>query len=201
VGCDPAEPFIATARSLSRDGRASFVVAGAGALPRREGGYGSITSLLALNFFPEPAAAVDEMRSLAARRGTVSACVWDYADTMEMLRRFWDAAGALDAAAVTLDEASRFPICRPEALLALFRRGGLQDVSCEPIEVSMEFAGFDDFWRPLLGGTGPAPAYVASLDEDRRTALVRELERTLPRAPGGTIALTAGAFAVRGLAP
>src|SRR5512139_1085382 len=37
VGCDPAEPFVELARRSSRDARASFVVAGVGALPGRLG--------------------------------------------------------------------------------------------------------------------------------------------------------------------
>jgi SAM-dependent methyltransferase len=198
LGCDPAEPFIEYARNHSRDARASFVVAGAGSLPGRADGYGSVTSLLALNFFPDPEAAVREMRSLTAARGVVSACVWDYGGGMEFLRRFWDAVTALDSAAGKLDEGERFPLCRPDALVDLFRAGGLGDVCCEPIEIATEFASFDDYWRPLLGGTGPAPSYVASLDADRRTALARRLEKALPRGPGGTVALTARAWAVRG---
>ena len=79
VGCDPSQPFIDFARRHSRDARASFVEAGAGSLPRRTGGYGSIASLLVLNFIPDSEAAIHEMHSLAAAGGTVSACVWDYA--------------------------------------------------------------------------------------------------------------------------
>jgi hypothetical protein len=198
TGCDPAAPFIEFARSHSRDARVSFVVAGAGGLPGRADGYGSVTSLLALNFFPDHGAAVREMRSLTARRGTVSACVWDYAGGMEFLRRFWDAAVAADPMARWLDEGARFPLCRPDALADLFRAGGLGDVRCGAIEVPTVFADFDDYWRPLLGGTGPAPSYVASLEEDRRSALARTLEQALPRGPDGTIALTARAWAVRG---
>ena len=200
LGCDPADPFIAYARSHSQDARASFVVAGAGRLPCRADGYGSVTSLLALNFMPDPGAAVDEMRSLAAEHGAVSACVWDYGGRMELLRSFWDAVAAVDVSARELDEGVRFPLCRPDALGDLFRANGLSDVRCEPIEIATEFAGFDDYWRPLLGGTGPAPSYVASLDADRRTALARTLDQALPRGPGGTIALTARAWAVRGTA-
>jgi len=48
IGCDSAEPFIEFARDHSRDARVSFVVAGVGSLPRRRGGYGSVTSLFAL---------------------------------------------------------------------------------------------------------------------------------------------------------
>jgi len=75
VGCDPADPFIEYARRQSQDIRAAFVVAGAGGLPRRADGYGSVTLLLALNFLPDPAAAVWEMRSLTASHGIVLACV------------------------------------------------------------------------------------------------------------------------------
>jgi SAM-dependent methyltransferase len=200
LGCDPAEHFIEYARTHSQDVRASFLVAGVGGLPIRADGYGSVTSLLALNFFPDAQAAVHEMRSLAASQGTVSACVWDYGGKMEFLRCFWNAAAALDPTARELDEGERFPLCRPDALADLFRAGGLSDVRCEPIEIQTEFASFDDYWRPLLGGTGPAPSYVASLDAGCCTRLARRLEQALPRGPAGTIALIARAWAVRGTA-
>jgi SAM-dependent methyltransferase len=198
VGCDPAKAFVEYARERARDGGVSFVVAGVGSLPRRPGGYGSVTSLFALNFFPDPEAAVHEMRLIAAPGGKVSACVWDYSDGMQFLRHFWNAAAVVDSAARELDEGSRFPLCRREALTTLFRNGGLGDVGCEPIEIPTAFTSFDDYWRPFLGGTGPAPSYVASLVADRRAMLARRLEEMLPRGPDGTIALTARAWAVRG---
>ena len=198
VGCDPAEPFIEFARGSCRDARASFVLAGAGALPRRAGGYGCIASLLALNFFPDAGVAVHEMRSIAVAQGVVSACVWDYGSQMEFLRRFWDVATTLDATARELDEGERFPLCRPDTLVGLFREAGLRDVRCEPLDIPTEFAGFEDYWRPLLGGTGPVPSYVASLDAARRDALARALEQALSRGPDGRIALMARAWAVRG---
>lgn len=200
LGCDPAAPFVDYARRHSQDRRASFVVAGAGDLPSREEGYDCVSSLLALNFFPDAEAAVREMRSLSSTQATVSACVWDYAGRMEFLRRFWDAATALEAAARELDEGERFPLCRPDALVELFRRGGLHDVRCEAIEIPTEFASFDDYWRPLLGGTGPAPSYVASLDVDRRAALARRLAEALQAGTNGPIVLAARAWAVRGTA-
>ena len=53
---------------------------------------------------------------------------------------------------------------------------------------------------PFLGGTGPAPAYVATLEPRRREALAEHLERSLPREPDGAIPLVARAWAVRGVA-
>jgi hypothetical protein len=154
--------------------------------------------LFALNFFPDPEAAVHEMQSITAPQGTVSACVWDYSDGMQFLRHFWDAASVVDSAARELDEGNRFPLCRRDTLTALFRRGDLADVRCEAIEIPTAFATFEDYWRPLLGGTGPAPSYVASLDAARRAILARRLEETLRRGQDGTIGLTARAWAVRG---
>jgi SAM-dependent methyltransferase len=198
VGCDPAEPFIEFARGHSQDTRLSFIVAGIGSLPRRPGGYGSVTSLLALNFFPNSEAAVQEMQSVARRSETVSACVWDYAGRMEFLRHFWDAAVKLDSPARELDEGKRFPICHPDALTKLFHSANLTDIRCEAIEIPTTFASFDDYWQPFLEGTGPAPSYVASLDSDRRTILSQKLEDALPRGVNGSIALTARAWAIRG---
>jgi len=199
TACDPAEAFVSFARENSEDARASFVIAGAGNLPARAGGYGCVASLLALNFFPDVDAAVREMRVLTVAGGTVAACVWDYADGMAFLRRFWDTVTATDANAQANDEGVRFPLCRPGALTALFEKnGGLRDVRCEPLEITTTFSHFDDYWRPFLGGTGPAPSYVASLSADARARLERALEQSLPRNPDGTIPLTARAWAVRG---
>jgi SAM-dependent methyltransferase len=200
VGCDPSESFVEYARHHHADPRASFVVAGVGALPTRPGGWDSVTSALALNFFPEPGAALEEMRRIAAPGGVVSACVWDYAGRMQFLRRFWDAAAAADPGAAELDEGRRFPICRHDALEALFRGAGLAGVVCESIEIPTRFGSFAELWTPFLGGAGPAPAYVARLEPDRREALAAHLERSLPREADGAIPLTARAWVVRGVA-
>ena len=60
------------------------------------------------------------------------------------------------------------------------------------------FEDFDDYWQPFLGGTGPAPAYVAALDPARREALRARLARRLGAGPGSPIRLRARAWAVRG---
>lgn len=197
VGCDPAKPFIQYARERHSDERSSFVIAGTGSLPTRPDDFDCVTSLLALNFFPDPESAIAEMQRLTVSGGTVSACVWDYAGRMDFLRHFWDAAASIDPNADQLDEGKRFPICQPEALGNLFRKAGLRDVCCDPIEITTEFTHFNTYWKPFLGGTGPAPSYVASLAQERRVALASELDRVLPRQPDGKIALIARAWAVR----
>lgn len=200
VACDPSQPFIEYARRREVDPRVSFVVAGVGQLPTRPGGFDGVTSQFALNFFPEAELAIHEMRRISAVNGIVSACVWDYAGRMQFLRCFWDAARAVDPRAAELDEGRRFPICRPDALEDLFRDAGLVDVVSESIEIPTRFSTFAELWKPFLGGTGPAPSYVASLDSSRREALATRLERSLPREPDGAISLVARAWVVRGVA-
>lgn len=198
LGCDPAESFVEYARKNCNYERARFVVAGVGMLPVLPGGYGCVSSLLALNFFPDCAAAIHEMAGLVLGGGTVSACVWDYANKMEFLRYFWDAVIAVDPNASNQDEGIRFPVCSVNALSELFRDEGLKDVSCQALDIQTSFESFDDYWRPFLGGTGPAAAFVASLEKGRRQELAKYLRQALPQSHTGRIELVARAWAVRG---
>jgi hypothetical protein len=159
-----------------------------------------VVSALALNFVPDPGQAVAESARVAVSGGVVAAYVWDYAGGMAMMRYFWDAATALDSAAVELDEGRRFPMCRPEPLCELWTNAGMHEVAIQPIEVPTLLVDFADYWTPFLGGQGPAPTYVASLTEEHRRALRDLLRARLPVNPDGSIPLTAKAWAVRGLA-
>jgi len=199
TACDPAEPFISYAKHTNKDSRLSFVVAGVDNLPEPPNGYGSVSSLLALNFMPDPVRAIKQMSAVAAPKGTVSVCVWDYQQGMQFLRYFWDAATFLDESAEALDEGVRFPICRRDAMETLFQSCALTNVCCEAIEIPTVFADFADYWQPFLGQTGPAPSYVASLNDDARNKLAQALEATLKSESDGSIALTARAWAVRGV--
>jgi SAM-dependent methyltransferase len=197
-GVDPSFPYVLFARSRVRDGRATFVVADARSLPQPAQSIDVAVSGLALNFIPRPDVALAEMGRVARAGGIVAAYVWDYADQMQLIRYFWDAAVALDSRASELDEARRFPTCHATALEGLFSGAELQAVESLEIDVPTRFRDFDDYWRPFLGGQGPAPAYAMGLDEERRTALRERIRVTLPAADDGSINLVARAWAVRG---
>ncbi|MCO5298309.1 MAG: class I SAM-dependent methyltransferase [Fimbriimonadaceae bacterium] len=199
VGCDPSGPFVHHAQESTRDSRLSFITAGVDDLPIHPDGFGCVASLLAMNFMPDSGDAVRRMASVAAPGATVSACVWDYGEGMLFLRHFWDAAAAQAPSAAVLDEGARFPICRPDVLVNLFRGGGLADVHCAPLEIQTEFRNFQDYWHPFLACTGPAPSYVASLSAGRRADLAREIEARLSPESDGKIVLDARAWAVRGV--
>jgi SAM-dependent methyltransferase len=194
---DPSPGFLEYARAHTT-GPVNFEVGDARGLPVATASVDAVVSGLVLNFVPEPARAVKEMARAVRPGGVAAAYVWDYAEGMELIRVFWDAAVALDPAAADLDEGRRFPICRPEPLAALFAEAGLRAVEVRPIEVATDFRDFDDYWSPFLRGQGPAPGYAVSLDEARRAALRDRLRARLPVGADGTIHLTARAWAVRG---
>lgn len=198
AGVDPSPGFIAAAsRHLGR--AADLHVGHAEALPFVTDEFDAAVTGLALNFVREPASAVAELRRVTRPGGVVAAYVWDYASRMEMIRIFWDVAVALDPAAAALDQAARFPLCAPGPLDALFTAAGLGDVEVAPLDIPTVFGDFADYWRPLLGGQGTAPSYVASLTGSDRARLEAALRTALPVTEGG-IALCAGAWAVKGVA-
>ena len=199
VGIDPATGYVAFARGRVSDHRARFGVGDARALPFPAEAFDGVVSGLVLNFVPDPAAAVAEMARVARPGGAVAAYVWDYSSGMELMRRFWDAAVALDPAARELDEGQRFgAICRPEVLAGFFRNAGLRRVETRAVDVPTLFRDFADYWTPFLGGQGPAPGYAMTLGEHRRVALRERIRADLPIADDGSIPLVARAWAVRG---
>jgi SAM-dependent methyltransferase len=198
VGIDPSPAFLSAARTSIRDPRVSFLEGAADAMPEATASADAVVGGLMLNFVPDVGAALAEMGRVVRPESVVAAYVWDYAGEMQLIRRFWDAAAALDPAAAELDQGARFPICRPEALEAAFVDARFEDVAVSAIDIPTIFQDFEDYWTPHLKGVSSAPAYVVSLDPAARERLRKRLDETLPREPDGSIELTARAWAVRG---
>jgi SAM-dependent methyltransferase len=196
AGVEPSDGFLKTAHE-NLAGRATLHQGSATAIPLAAGSVDVVVSGLVLNFVPDQRAALAEMARVTGKSGTIAAYVWDYAGKMELMRHFWDAAIALDPNAAKLDEGIRFPLCRPQALEALFAGAGLKDVEVKHIDVATEFANFDDYWQPFLGGQGPAPTYAMSLDESARERLRDRIRTRMPAQADGSISLIARAWAVR----
>jgi ubiquinone/menaquinone biosynthesis C-methylase UbiE len=197
AGIDPSAGFLDHARQRLGS-RAELRQADAQALPFEAAEFDRVVSGLVLNFVPDQPRAAAEMARVLREGGEAALYVWDYAGKMEMMRRFWDAAAALDPRGAEIDEGRRFPICRPEALQALFEDAGFARVETRAIDVPTVFRDFEDYWTPFLGGQAPAPAYCMSLGEEARAALRERLRATLSTEKDGSIRLIARAWAVRG---
>jgi SAM-dependent methyltransferase len=201
LGIDRSAGYTGYAAQRLPGGPVRFAAADAARLPVESGVADAVVSGLMLNFLPDPGAGVAEMVRLARAGGMVAAYVWDYAGRMELLRQFWAAAAELDPEAATLDEGRRFPLCSPDALARLWEAGRLVDIHTTGLEIPTVFSSFLDYWEPFLGGQGPAPGYLASLEPARRESLRQRLQARLAPAGEGPIRLTARAWAVRGRVP
>lgn len=180
---------------------ASLKVGDAIALPVEDDSVDFAVSGLVLNFIPEPIKALTEMRRVTGPDGTVAIYVWDYTDKMDFLKEFWDAVVKLDPTAATLHESHRFPGSTAKALTTLFENAGFVNIESAALDIVTPFRDFDDFWMPFLGGQGPAPTYLMSLDESRRQKLREALIDCLPIQADGSITMGARAWAVKGIRP
>ncbi len=200
-GIDPSSEYVAYASAKNPfSNRVSFEIGDAQQLHFEDASFDGAASLLVFNFIPDPGKALREVCRVTRPGGVISAAVWDYGAGMRMLRAFWDAAVALNAAAEKVDE-KHMPLCRSGELSDLWRRSGLQDIREQSINVNMRFESFADYWEPFLLGQGPAGAYVRSLDRGGVVALRDEVRRRLTLGESLQLDLPARAWAVRGIVP
>lgn len=194
--CDPSAPFVAecTARHPGVDVR----LGRAEAVPFDDGGFDVALAQLVLHFVTDPEQAAREMCRVVRPGGVVAACVWDFAQEMEMLRHFWDAALAVDPDAP--DEARTLRFGRQGEIVALFESVGLEDVVETTLRVSTRYDSFDEFWNGFLAGIGPAGMFCVALSEERRAALREELFRRVG-SPDGAFTLGAMARSAHGRVP
>ena len=100
TGIDLTEPYVESARARNRDPRISFQPADARVLPFEDNSFDRAFSMLVLQFIPDAARAVAEMRRVARPGGTLAAAVWDSYGGMPSSRMIWDTAAALDQSVV-----------------------------------------------------------------------------------------------------
>ncbi len=187
---DPSSGFVEATRQ--RHPGAEVVQASAEALPFGNGFFDVTLAQLVVHFMPDPVAGLAEMRRVTREGGVVAACVWDFAGRRSPLSLFWRVASETDPGLV--DESERAGT-REGDLERLFGEAGLGDVVGAALEVSMEHAGFDEWWQPYTAGVGPAGEYLARADADRRDHI---RERCRAELPDGPFTVTAVAWAARG---
>jgi ubiquinone/menaquinone biosynthesis C-methylase UbiE len=200
ISIDSSSEFIAHAQRLITNPNVHFRVGLAQSLELESNTIDATVSGLVLNFVPQPKEALSEMLRVTKPGGEIGIYLWDYADGMQMLRYFWDAAIELDKNVKDLDEGIRFPLSQEGQLEPLVREAGLKQIQTMAIEVETVFQNFDDYWQPFLGNVGPASTYTMSLNQINRQKLEEKLRDSLPIDDKGSIALNARAWAVKGTA-
>jgi SAM-dependent methyltransferase len=189
---DPSEEFVAAARE--RHPQVDVQQASAEQLPFPDDAFDAALAQLVVHFMSDPAAGVAEMRRVTRPGGVVAACVWDHGSGRGPLSPLWAAAKELDPG---VHDESRLAGSQEGDLSRLFEGAGLREIEETALSVSLEHPSFEDWWEPFTLGVGPAGAYVAGLDPERRAQLRDRCREALPGAP---FVLTARAWTARGLA-
>lgn len=158
---------------------------GAEQIPWPDESFDAALGQLVVAFMNDAPAGIREMGRVVRPGGTVALCMWD-STGMEML-------AAINRARVALgdEREGSLPYRTRDEIAQLFDRPAM-----ELLEVEASYVDFDDFWTALLGGVGPAGAWVASLDAELRAAARTELYRQLDE-PEGPFTLVGRAWAAR----
>jgi hypothetical protein len=86
----------------------------------------------------------------------------------------------------------------PEKLKDLIEAAGLTDVTTRPIEISVTFRNFDDYWNSNTGFASPVATLVKRLTGDKRRQLIQLLKTKSPIDEQGVILYSAGVNTVKG---
>ena len=202
MAIEPSEGFLARAQENVADSARRPSRRVTPALPAEAASRDVAVSGLVLNFVPDRARALAEMRRVLRPGGTAAFYVWDYpGGGIEFMGAFWSAAVELDPAAEELIEGRRFPFCTPDALTALAEGAG--------------FAGVDVHRDRGSDAVSRLRRLLAAVHARRRSRarVLREpgargaasgcghgSSAAFPRRADGSILLAAKAWAVRGQA-
>jgi SAM-dependent methyltransferase len=199
AGIDLTPAFVEFARTRSTDPRFTFRQADARALPFEDDSFDRAYSMLVLQFIPDAARAVSEMRRVVRPGGTVTAAVWDDFSGLPHVRLLWDTAATLDP---SIERPLFRPLSAPNEMEGVWREVGLVDVEQTSLLIRMEFSCFDDYWSPFLAGEGPPGQLVVGLSDTMRTTLQGHVRRAyLANRPDGPRSFACVAWACRGIVP
>jgi hypothetical protein len=88
-----------------------------------------------------------------------------------------------------------------DALRSLFERAGLTDIATRPIEVTVAYSSFDDFWQSQVPPFTPNGKAIAALNKTDRAKLAEAVQVALPTDSEGGIAYSACANAIKARVP
>jgi SAM-dependent methyltransferase len=187
---DPSAPFVEAARE--RLPGVDIRLAVAESIPFDDDRFDVALAELVVHFMADPVAGITEMARVTKPGGTIAACVWDYGTDTGALSPFWKVARVVDPG---IDDESGLAGVRDGQLVDLFREARLRDIRSTKLTVSVDFDDFEQWWEPFTLGVGPAGNYVASLDDDAKSALKEVCRASLP---SGSFTVDAGAWTAIG---
>ena len=197
IAIDPSAAQVSYAQSRTNAEGIEFRVADARTMPFENGRFDVAVSALVLNFIPNREKAVAEMRRVVRPGGTVAASVWDFAGGNETAQHLNSAVRELEGPRY------RSPGSNPESatgeyLKALFEGAGLADVKTRPLDITVTFPDFDDYWNSNAISHPQVANLIKSFSDEKRQRLIALVKARLPVDDRGGISYPARVNAVKG---
>jgi SAM-dependent methyltransferase len=195
---DPSEAQIDQARHRPVAQRAHFRVGDAHALPFAESTFDIVASALVLNFVSDRPRALSEMRRVTRTGGIVGGYVWDFATERSPSRPLRLGLRQNGAHVPHVPGTGDTSLA---ALSSMFERAGFENIATRSIDVTVQFADFDDFWGAQTPSYSPIAKVIASMTTSDRVRLIETVRAGLATRPDGRIEYFARANAVHGCVP
>lgn len=197
IAIDPSESQIARARTQVTRTKTEFRLADAQDLPFPDKSFDIVASALVVNFVPNKARAMSEMRRVVRPGGLIAAYVWNFAAELSPsgpLRRAMRRIG-IEAPSIPGTDTSN-----PAALSDLFAKTGLEGLNTGSIEVAVSFRDLDDFWHSQTSHYTPTTSVIAAMSSKDRLKLMEAVRDYLQPMSDG-VGYSALAIAVKGYRP
>jgi hypothetical protein len=101
-------------------------------------------------------------------------------------------------------ESPRFPGSEDtslDAIASLFERAGCEGIAARPIDATIGFSSFDDFWRSQAPPFSSHGKIIERLPDAARAKLATTVQAILSTDPDGAVAYSARANAAKARAP
>lgn len=198
VAIDPARSQIEHARRKPIARQAAFRVGDAQALAFADGTFDVVAAALVINFIPDRARALSEMRRVTRPGGIVAGYVWDFGAELSPSGPFRLGLREVIADVPLLPGTED---SRVAALQSLFAGAGLNDIEVRSIDVTVSFADFDAFWHAQTPSYSPTTKMIAAMPEINRNRLIESVRAQLPVRTDGRVEYAARANAIKARVP
>lgn len=198
VAVDPTLAQIEHARCQPVGKRVDFQVGDAQKLPFPDDAFDIVASALVINFIPDRALGLAEMRRITRAGGFIAGYVWDFAAERSpgsVLRV------GLRQIGIEVPEVPGTADSTVDALHKLFNQAGLDQITTRTINVTIAFPSFDDFWKTQTPVFNPVTKTVAALPESQRMRLMEQARALVSVNGDGHVAYSVRANAIKARVP
>jgi len=178
IGADISPEMVRSAAQRVDDTRFVPIAADGQELPFRDGCFDAVVCQLGLQFFSDPARGLSEFRRVLRPGGRVSVCVISNPDRAPM----WGFLA--EAIARRLPEMrdilmASFALADAKRVEKLFKGAGLVNVIVTREVRGDSIRTLDEYWEPILAGSGSIPQAYLLLEETERRNVREEVSARL----------------------